>query len=220
MKRNYYKIKKLFQQHHNILVPKNYHIHHIVPVHAGGSDEIDNLVMLSIEDHAIAHKELYEKYGNIKDYQSYKLLAGWPPEEVFSEIAAMGGRIGGLKTYLNKLGIHGANKEDKSSWGKKGGKIGGKVCKELKKGIHSDLYQSKEWLQKTGKRNGHFVVDNYDWANVEKQRERGKKGGPKNKGFIWITDGVKVYKYTAKMQQEKSVQDFTADNPQFKLGRK
>ena len=39
------------------------HIHHIIPKHAGGSNDPSNLIELSIKDHSDAHRLLYEKYG-------------------------------------------------------------------------------------------------------------------------------------------------------------
>ena len=44
-----------------------YHWHHIVPTHAGGTDDTSNLVRLTVEEHAEAHKKLYEQYGREQD---------------------------------------------------------------------------------------------------------------------------------------------------------
>ena len=43
------------------------HIHHIVPKHMGGTDDPSNLVELTIEEHAEAHRILYEEHGKIQD---------------------------------------------------------------------------------------------------------------------------------------------------------
>jgi hypothetical protein len=43
------------------------HKHHIIPRHAGGTDDPSNLVELSIEEHAEAHRVLYEKYDRWQD---------------------------------------------------------------------------------------------------------------------------------------------------------
>jgi hypothetical protein len=52
------------------------HIHHITPKHAGGSDDLSNLIELTIEDHAIAHKVLYGLYGRWQDNLAWKMLSG------------------------------------------------------------------------------------------------------------------------------------------------
>lgn len=44
-----------------------YHMHHIVPRHAGGTDDPSNLVRLTVEEHAEAHRKLYEQYGREQD---------------------------------------------------------------------------------------------------------------------------------------------------------
>jgi len=52
------------------------HIHHIVPRHAGGTDDPSNLIELSIEDHAEAHKWLFIENGNVKDAIAWLALSG------------------------------------------------------------------------------------------------------------------------------------------------
>ena len=53
-----------------------YHNHHILPKHAGGTDHPDNLVRLSVADHAEAHRKLYEEYGRWQDKLAYRSLSG------------------------------------------------------------------------------------------------------------------------------------------------
>ena len=52
------------------------HKHHIIPRHAGGTDDPSNLVYLTIEEHANAHKLLYEQYKRKEDYLAWKGLSG------------------------------------------------------------------------------------------------------------------------------------------------
>jgi len=60
------------------------HKHHIIPKHAGGTDDLDNIVELSTLDHAEAHRELYEKYGRIQDYYAWQgLLGNIDKEDIF-----------------------------------------------------------------------------------------------------------------------------------------
>lgn len=53
-----------------------YHKHHIIPKHMGGSDDASNLVQLSIEEHAEAHKKLWEEHGKWQDKIAWKMLSG------------------------------------------------------------------------------------------------------------------------------------------------
>ena len=63
------------------------HKHHIIPKHMGGSNDINNLIELTIEEHALAHKELFEKYGKWQDKVAWKALSGQiGKEEIISEI--------------------------------------------------------------------------------------------------------------------------------------
>jgi hypothetical protein len=52
------------------------HKHHIVPKHAGGTDDSSNIIELSIEDHAEAHKILYEQHGRWQDKIAWLALSG------------------------------------------------------------------------------------------------------------------------------------------------
>ena len=50
------------------------HRHHIVPRHAGGNDHPDNLVLLTVSEHAEAHRKLYEEHGRWQDRLAYEGL--------------------------------------------------------------------------------------------------------------------------------------------------
>lgn len=52
------------------------HKHHIIPRHAGGDDSPSNLVFLTIEEHAEAHRILYEQYNRQEDYLAWRGLSG------------------------------------------------------------------------------------------------------------------------------------------------
>ena len=57
------------------------HTHHIIPRHAGGSDDPSNLIELTITEHAEAHKKLYEEYGREEDRLAWLGLAGMIDKE-------------------------------------------------------------------------------------------------------------------------------------------
>ena len=52
------------------------HKHHIVPRHAGGSDDPSNLVEVSVEEHAQLHFALYLEHGKVADWIAYHCLSG------------------------------------------------------------------------------------------------------------------------------------------------
>lgn len=52
------------------------HRHHIIPRHVGGTDEESNLITLTIEEHALAHKLLYEQHGRWQDRIAWHTLSG------------------------------------------------------------------------------------------------------------------------------------------------
>lgn len=56
---------------------KTLHRHHIIPKHMGGTNDEWNLTEpITVEDHAKAHKELFELYGKPQDYIAWKCLEG------------------------------------------------------------------------------------------------------------------------------------------------
>lgn len=91
-----------------------YHTHHIIPRHMGGSDNPENLVELTIEEHAKAHKLLYEKYGKIEDKIAWMGLAKMITEQ---EKLHMLSTMAGNKTVEMKVGIHNPNNDLKSIGG-------------------------------------------------------------------------------------------------------
>ena len=64
------------------------HKHHIIPRHAGGSDDPSNLIELTIEEHAEAHRILYETYGRDEDRWAWLGLTGQiGKDEILRQIA-------------------------------------------------------------------------------------------------------------------------------------
>ena len=73
------------------------HKHHIIPLHQGGADEPDNLVLLSVKDHAEAHRILYERYGHWEDRIAWLGLSGQLNRlEIIEEMQLAAASRGGL----------------------------------------------------------------------------------------------------------------------------
>lgn len=130
-------------------------------------------------------------------------------------ISSKAGKVGGIIARDRKIGIFTEDTTKKSEWCSKGGLIGGKKQAKLGLGFHqykNNPELHKIWSSKGGLSSGQF-------QNKQFQSEMGKRGGPKNKGFVWINDGIKSYKYTKKEQELVSLEQFLIDNIHFKKGR-
>ena len=109
------------------------HKHHIIPRHMGGTDDASNLIELDIEEHAEAHRILYEKYNKHDDYVAWKALSGAiGKEDLIKELMLLGSIKAGQK---NAESGHMKNIQ------KKGASIGGKrsadICREKKRVIQT-----------------------------------------------------------------------------------
>jgi hypothetical protein len=77
------------------------HKHHIIPKHAGGSDDPSNLIELTPAEHAEAHRLLYEQYGRWQDEVAWKGLS--KIDENFNavkEAISNGGKLGAKASNL------------------------------------------------------------------------------------------------------------------------
>ncbi len=52
------------------------HRHHIIPKHMGGTNEAANITELTVDEHAEAHRLLFEEHGHWQDYVAWKALSG------------------------------------------------------------------------------------------------------------------------------------------------
>ena len=87
------------------------HLHHILPKHMGGTNDPDNLVELTIEEHAEAHRKLYEEHGRLQDKRAWlgltKIMSG---EEIIKEI------LSAPKSEEHKRKISEAHKGKPKPW--------------------------------------------------------------------------------------------------------
>ena len=68
----------------------------------GGTDDPNNLINLTVEQHAEAHKKLYEKYGCWQDLVAYNALSGQINSEEARRIAVSKTLKGKPKTKEHK----------------------------------------------------------------------------------------------------------------------
>ena len=89
------------------------HKHHIIPKHMGGTDEESNLIELTIQEHAEAHRKLYEDHGRWEDKLAWQGLAGLlTNEELVKEMLSEAGKKGGRSQLGKKRGKYKKHAQD------------------------------------------------------------------------------------------------------------
>lgn len=128
----------------------------------GGSDDPSNLIELTIEEHAEAHRLLYEEHGQWQDYIAWKGLSGQiPNSEIIKEVQRASGREMGRRLV------------ESGQWSKiqsLGGKVSGK---------------------KNGKIQGKKNVESGHWASLQTHEIR-VKGGKACPPEVWSQNGKKT----------------------------
>jgi hypothetical protein len=71
--------------------------HHIIPRHAGGTNNRENLIKLSLRDHMQAHKIRYKVHGSQYDLSAYNYMTGQSAEGKRAICAANGAKSKGRK---------------------------------------------------------------------------------------------------------------------------
>lgn len=156
------------------------HIHHIIPRHAGGTDDLSNLIELSVEEHADAHRKLYEQYGREEDRMAWLALSGQASK---TEICVLGYKLGRKKTDIfleNKYG---------SDWRS----ILGKLASARSAEVINEKMQSDESFAKRARENAKKASDAaLSSVSIEKRKETFKvnkhQQGNRNNNFgnCWI----------------------------------
>lgn len=120
------------------------------------------------------------------------------------------------KDYLNFCSFPASPSIDQS----KKGILGGNIQKRLRLGIHKQTKEERLAIGRLGlERKRELGLVPFNDISSEAQALRGKIGGPKNKGYVWITDGTKQIKFTVKMQNFQTLDEFLLENKNFKKGR-
>lgn len=121
------------------------------------------------------------------------------------------------KDYINFCAFPASNSFMQS----KHGIVGGTIQKVLKLGIHKQSREERlSILEKARKIQIEQKINPLMHCSKEVQSLRGSIGGAKNKGFVWLTDGNNIIKYTRKMQNFKSTEEYLKENSNYRRGRK
>lgn len=108
--------------------------HHIIPKHIGGSNNEDNIILLTYRQHILAHLLLYRVYRRFEDLTAYRLMRGLDPDRKRA-ISKMIGQRHKDSGHIYELGrknvesgfLDSIRTKEVSS---KGGKIGGAIARD------------------------------------------------------------------------------------------
>jgi hypothetical protein len=152
------------------------HRHHKIPKHAGGTDDPSNIEMLTIEEHAEAHRKLFEKYGRWQDKKAWLFLSG----RVNADEAWYDVMIEGKRQLMND-GVRWNNVKKKAAAGlKRAYENGHKPWNAGKTG----LKQISENVKKQAKEGNFHCIGDYqrgrkfDDEHKKKLSERAKQRKP------------------------------------------
>lgn len=95
--------------------------HHIIPRHAGGTDEQSNLINLSIKDHVFAHWLRWQLFNSIPDKRAYEFRVSISTDRTKLQRQLI---LDNVEKYKQER-LYRFNSEYQSEMGKRGGSIGG-----------------------------------------------------------------------------------------------
>ena len=82
------------------------HRHHIIPRYEGGSDFSENIVELTVTQHALWHFAEWQRKGNWQDKVAWKTLVGQSVDpETWKERAAAGGLAAASGYKMSEEGL-------------------------------------------------------------------------------------------------------------------
>lgn len=146
------------------------HKHHILPRHAGGSDDPSNLIELTIEEHADAHRVLWEEHGRWQDYLAWQGLAKlMSKEEQLAFLLSEAGKKGSSHNYKRKGMTY--NRRSPGNYGDRTGSNNpGAMSYEIRypDGNVIHITSLKTWCEKNN--------INYNSAHAQSKRGRPHKG--------------------------------------------
>ncbi len=161
------------------------HKHHIIPRYMGGPDTPENLVEVTVTQHAMFHFCNYQLWGNVEDFVAWRGLSGQISEEEF------------LKEKFKSFGIKGGQTLKKMLEDDEYREQYSANCKER---FENSPYK-EEMIRRILENQPRAVELARTPENIEKKKqtlkEIGHQQGEKNSqyGKMWITDGTKEGSY-------------------------
>jgi hypothetical protein len=151
-----------------------FHKHHIIPKHAGGTDDPSNLIYLTVEEHAEAHKLLFEQCGRWQDKLAWKALSGViGKEEIIKERQRMT-HLGkpksseSIRKTVETRKLNGSYTPSKETTEKRAAKLRGVSRKPFSDEWKHNISKSKKGLF-TGN-NHHMFGKSHSKEAIEKNR--------------------------------------------------
>lgn len=185
------------------------HKHHIIPRHAGGTDDPSNIVELTIEEHAEAHRKLWEEYGRDEDFVAWQGLSKMiGKEEIIRQVQSLAGKKR-MKMYSNpgkgkKIGgnfaINKANQEraEKLAHSPQASKKRKQSYENIKhqQGQKNSQFGTKWCVLETEKdltnrKKFSVIPEGYITTTEWKERKKDKSNGAY--GRHWYNDGTKNF---------------------------
>lgn len=150
------------------------HKHHIIPKHMGGTNDLSNLVELTVEEHAAAHKALYEQHGLLQDKLAWLGLTGLiSAAEILHTLQSEGMKGSKNPMYGKPAPNRGVKRPGI------GGRKKGTVWSDAEREIQSQLRNTNEHKSKM--------------IAVYSDSERNRKISENNKGRVGAAQGKKWY---------------------------
>ncbi len=135
-----------------------FHKHRMMPGHMGGTYDPSNVVLLTVEEHAEAHKKLYEEHGYWQDKLAWHGLSGLKNH----------GEIHSAVSREANLG----RKQSQETLQKKSNTMKKLISEgKLKRPSNKGMPRSEEWRKKVSiamMGNSHNLGKKYNMIKVEK----------------------------------------------------
>lgn len=152
------------------------HRHHIIPKHSGGKDDESNYTYLTVREHILAHYLLWRIYKNPNDLRAMHMLGG--------NLSTTKRIITGEYCRDNKLGFHGASKEQLAIWRERG------LATQRASGSKNTFtyWASEEGRKERASLGGKASIESGNnteflyWMSPEGRKKRASLGGKAHKG--------------------------------------